>query len=86
MFLGTVAEVLLWAFFYWFHPAITSLPDLETAAYFSMVTFTAVGYGDVVITGPWRVLAGIEAANGVIIFGWTTALLFYFIQQTYKQQ
>ena len=86
MFLGTVAEVLLWAGFYWFHPAFASFPDLETAVYFSMVTFTAVGYGDVVITGPWRILAGIEAANGVIIFGWTTALLFYFIQHTYESQ
>jgi len=60
------------------------LPDMETAFYFSMVTFTTLGYGDVVLTGQWRALASIQAANGVIVFGWTTALIFYFIQRIYK--
>ena len=54
--------------------------------YFSMVTFTTLGFGDVVLTGQWRTLASIQAANGVIIFGWTTALIFYFIQQIYKEE
>jgi hypothetical protein len=51
-----------------------------------MVTFTTLGYGDVVLTGQWRTLASIQAANGVIIFGWTTALIFYFIQQIYQKE
>ena len=51
---------------------VKALPDLETAFYFSMVTFTTLGFGDVVLTGQWRTLASIQAANGVIIFGWTT--------------
>jgi hypothetical protein len=42
-----------------------------------MVTFTGVGYRDVVLTGLRRILASIQAANGVIIFAWTTALIFY---------
>jgi hypothetical protein len=75
----------VWALFYLVNPLITALPDLETAFYFSMVTFTTLGYGDVVLTGPWRTLASIQAANGVIIFGWTTALIFYFIQHLYGQ-
>lgn len=86
MFIGVVCEVLLWALFYRYNPKITTLPDLETALYFSMVTFTSVGYGDVVLTGPWRVLASIQAANGVIIFGWTTALIFYHIQTVYARK
>ena len=68
-----------------YNPLITTLPDLETAFYFSMVTFTTLGYGDVVLSGEWRTLASIQAANGVIIFGWTTALIFYFIQRIYKK-
>ena len=64
---------------------ITSLPNLETAFYFSMVTFTTLGYGDVVLTGNWRTLASIQAANGVIVFGWTTALIFVYIQQIYTK-
>ena len=86
MFIGVVSEVLLWALFYLHNPEITTLPDLETALYFSMVTFTSVGYGDVVLTGPWRILASIQAANGVIIFGWTTALIFYHIQTVYTRK
>jgi len=42
--------------------------------------------GDVLLTGQWRTLASIQAANGVIIFGWTTALIFYFIQHIYKEE
>ena len=85
MFLAIVIEVWLWALLYLFHPLFSTLPNLETAFYFSMVTFTTLGYGDVVLTGPWRTLASIQAANGVIIFGWTTALIFYFIQHIYKE-
>ncbi len=86
MFLGIVVEAWLWALLYLFHPLIAEIPDLETALYFSMVTFTSVGYGDVVLTGEWRLLAAIEGANGVIIFGWTTALIFYFIQRSYENK
>jgi len=84
MFLAIVIEVWMWALLYLYDPLITALPDMETAFYFSMVTFTTLGYGDVVLTGQWRSLASIQAANGVIIFGWTTALIFYFIQKIYK--
>jgi hypothetical protein len=86
MFLAVVLEALIWALLYLFDPLVTALPDLETAFYFSMVTFTTLGYGDVVLAGKWRTLASIQAANGVIIFGWTTALIFYFIQQIYKEK
>ena len=84
MFLAIVIEAMLWALLYLYNPLITALPDLETALYFSMVTFTTLGYGDVVLTGQWRMLASIQAANGVIIFGWTTALIIYFIQKVYS--
>ena len=86
MFLAIILEAGLWALLYLFDPLITALPDLETAFYFSMVTFTTLGFGDVVLTGPWRMLASIQAANGVIIFGWTTALIFYFIQRIYTEE
>jgi hypothetical protein len=86
MFLAIVIEAWIWALVYLYNPLITTLPDLETAFYFSMVTFTTLGYGDVVLTGQWRALASIQAANGVIVFGWTTALIFYFIQQVYGKK
>jgi len=86
MFIGMVLEALLWALFYLYHPEITELPDLETALYFSMVTFTSVGYGDVVLSGNWRMLASLQGANGVMLFGWTTALIFYVIQTVYRRK
>ena len=86
LFLAIVLEVWLWALLYLYHPLVSTFQDLETAFYFSMVTFTTLGYGDVVLTGQWRILASIQAANGVIIFGWTTALIFYFIQHIYKEK
>ena len=86
MFLAVVLEALIWALLYLFDPLVTALPDLETAFYFSMVTFTTLGYGYVVPTGKWRTLAFIQAANGVIIFGWTTALIFYYIKQIYEEK
>ena len=85
MFLAIVIEAWLWAMLYLFHPLMTMLPDLQTSFYFSMVTFTTLGYGDVVLTGHWRTLASIQAANGVIVFGWTTALIFVFIQRVYNK-
>ena len=86
MFLAIVIEAWVWALLYLYNPLITTLPDLQTAFYFSMVTFTTVGYGDVVLTGNWRTLASIQAANGVIVFGWTTALIFVFIQRVYSKE
>ena len=86
MFLAIAIEAGLWALLYLYDPMIANLPNLETAFYFSMVTFTTLGYGDVVLTDHWRTLASIQAANGVIIFGWTTALIFYFIQRIYTEK
>lgn len=50
-----------------------------------MATFTTVGYGDVVLSGQWRMLASLQAANGMIIFGWATALIFYVVGRVYTR-
>jgi len=85
MMLSVTLQALLWSLVYLYETELVALPDLQTAFYFSMVTFTTLGYGDVVLSGEWRTLAAIQAANGVIIFGWTTALIFYFIQHIYRR-
>jgi hypothetical protein len=76
MFLASLVEVAIWAATYLAEGAITGL---EKALYFSMVTFTTLGYGDIVLGEGSRLLASFEAANGIILFGWTTALIFAFI-------
>jgi hypothetical protein len=48
---------------------------LEPALYFSTVSFTSLGYGDIVLGPDWRIIGAIEAANGLILFGWSTAFL-----------
>lgn len=71
-----IVEVLAWAVTWLVLPGVPELNTLESALYFSMVTFTSLGYGDIVIAGQWRLLSGIQAMNGLLIFGWSTALLF----------
>jgi len=50
-------------------------PTLEEAVYFSIVSFTTVGYGDVVVDKNWRVLSGFVSVNGLLAFGIFTAFL-----------
>lgn len=72
MFLASVIEAFGWALVYL---RAGQFVDLETAFYFSLVTFTSLGYGDIVLEGPWRLVSGFQAAVGLIAFGWTTALV-----------
>jgi Ion channel len=48
---------------------------LEESVYFAMVTFTTLGFGDLLLPLEWRLLAGMAAANGLLNFGLLTALL-----------
>ena len=63
--------------------SIDAVPSLEEALYLSTTSFTTIGYGDVVLGHEWRLLASFEGANGMIIFGWTTALVIAVIQRFY---
>lgn len=65
-------EIWLYA---WVYRLIGALPDFESALYFSTVTFAALGYGDLTLSKEWRLFGAIEAANGVILFAWSTAFL-----------
>jgi len=72
MLLLHLVEAGTWAGFY---RIVGVLPELETAIYFSMTSYTTVGYGDVVLPAPWRLLGPIEAAFGILMFGWSTAVI-----------
>jgi hypothetical protein len=52
------------------------MPSLDTALYFSAETFTSLGYGDVVPQGPLRMLAGMEALNGLLLIGWSASYIY----------
>ena len=75
-----ILDVTLWAIFYY---AQDVLPNFEESLYFSTVTFTTVGYGDIVLGSEWRQLGTFEAMNGWIIFGWATALIITVVERLY---
>ena len=79
-----VLEAFLWALLYMLLPAQAGLKNLHEALYFSLVTFTTLGYGDVTIHVKWQLLTGIEGMVGIVVFGMTTALLFAVIQKCWR--
>ena len=78
LMLGNIVQIAFWALLY---SALGAFEDFETAMYFSGVTFTSLGYGDVVLDGRMRLLAPLQAANGLMMFGITTALFIAAVQQ-----
>jgi len=80
MFLVAVLEVMVWAAAY---VMLGAVDGFEKAAYFSMVTFTTLGYGEIVLDENWRLLASCQAATGIIMFGWTTAIVIAAVQRAY---
>ena len=77
-------EAIIWGFTYYILPGITEFETLEKAIYFSLVTFTTLGYGEITIGSANRILAGFEAMNGVLLLGWTTAMMFSVLQLVMK--
>ena len=77
-------EVFIWASAYWLLVPLSEIKTFETAFYFSLVTFTSLGYGDVTLGPQWRIISGMEALNGVLLVGWTTAFLYAVLQRIWK--
>lgn len=72
MMVVAYVEAGVWAGFYLFSGEFTNVNE---AIYFSLVTFTTLGYGDITLSENWRVMSAFEATNGVLMLGWTTALI-----------
>jgi hypothetical protein len=83
VFCAHISEIWLWAFFYL---SVDALHTLEEALYFSTITFTTVGFGDIVLDKTWRLLSSFQAANGFILFGWSTAFIFEIMSSLYKEE
>ena len=61
-------------------------PSLEASIYFALVVFTTLGFGDVLLPQEWRLLGGLAAANGLLVFGLLTAMLVETLRQTRARQ
>ena len=77
-------EIMVWAGAYEVLLPLDELGSFEQAVYFSFVTFTTLGYGDITLSEGWRVLSGIEALNGILLVGWTTAMIFSVVQAIWR--
>ncbi len=71
-------EIILWA---WVYRHVGAIDGLEASLYFSGITFTTVGYGDITLLKCWRLLSVGEAVNGVLMAGWSTAQLIFIVQR-----
>jgi hypothetical protein len=74
-------EITVWALFYLWKNA---MPDLPTALYFSGVTYTTTGYGDLVLPTEWRLIGGVEALTGILLCGWSTGFFFAVVSRLFE--
>jgi voltage-gated potassium channel Kch len=72
MLVGNFIQMAIWAALFMI---IGEFDEFATALYFSSVTFATLGYGDIVLSEQWRLLSGVEAANGILMFGVSTAVM-----------
>jgi len=73
LMIAHLAEVLVWSLIY---AAIDVAPEGADLSYFAFVNYTTLGYGDVTPVERWHLLGPMTAMNGVLLFGWSTAVIF----------
>jgi len=76
-------EMAVWAAAY---SAAGVFTNFETSLYFSLKSYTTVGYGDVLPPSEWRLLGPIEAAVGVLMLGWSTSIIVATVQRLYNSR
>ena len=76
-------EIGAWAVVYVWDEAI---PDLASALYFSAVTYTTTGYGDLVLSKDWRLVGAVEALTGILMCGWSTGFFVAVVSRLYKEE
>jgi hypothetical protein len=75
-----LVEMTIWAIVYYRNEAIAGL---QNAYYFSAVTYTTTGYGDLVLQEDWRLVGGIEAFTGILMCGWSSGFFFAVVNRMY---
>jgi len=78
-----LAEISIWGLFYLWRGC---LPDAETAFYFSGTTYTTIGYGDVVLAKPWRLLGPVEGLTGILMCGLSTGYFFVVVSHIHQSR
>jgi Ion channel len=83
MFVGTIVQIVLWGTVFL---ALGEFDEAYEAYYHSAVNFSSLGYGDVVMSKPWKLLGPLEAVCGVLMLGMTAAALMAILQHMIKVQ
>jgi len=72
-------EVMIWAVIYRTAGVVPAGSDF---LYFAFVNYTTLGYGDIIPAAPWRLLGPVAAMTGILLFGWSTAVIFEILRRT----
>jgi hypothetical protein len=72
-------EVMIWSVIY---NAVGIAPAGSDLLYFAFVNYTTLGYGDIIPAERWRLLGPVTAMNGILLFGWSTAVIFEILRRT----
>jgi hypothetical protein len=73
LMIAHTVEVFVWALFY---SIVGAAPAGSRLIYFAFVNYTTLGYGDVIPAENWHLLGPMAAMNGILLFGWSTAVVF----------
>ncbi len=76
-----ILEVAVWATVYWL---VEAIPAGSNFLYFAFVNYTTLGYGDIIPVERWRLLGPFTAMNGILLSGWSTAVIFEVLRRTLK--
>jgi hypothetical protein len=79
LMIAHLAEVLVWSLIY---ATVSAAPAGTDLIYFAFVNYTTLGYGDVTPVERWNLLGPMTAMNGVLLFGWSTAVIFEVLRRT----
>lgn len=72
-------EVLVWSLVY---GIVGAVPEGSGLVYFAFVNYTTLGYGDITPVADWQLLGPITAMNGILLFGWSTAVIFEVLRRS----
>lgn len=76
-----LVEIVVWGFFYAWQGA---MPDLQSAIYFSAVTYTTTGYGDLLLPQEFKLAGGVQALTGILMCGWSTGFFFAIVSRMFN--
>jgi hypothetical protein len=76
-----VIQIAVWALFFWWQ---NCLPNMESAFYFSGVTYATIGYGDLVLPLEWRLFGPIEGLTGILMCGLSVSFFFVIVSKIFR--